>query len=146
MLFNEAEHLDVKETGEKGKSLFAKHDFKKDDTVFVAFGKIVSYPTDYTIPIDENLKIEPRDPGSLAQFICHSCEPNVGIKDRTVFVAMRDILKGEEILTSYAPISSEYPSQFGNNPLARKLNPKARHKPKSPFRLRFALKMPSLRA
>lgn len=108
MLFNEQDHIEVQETVSKGKSLFAKHDFKKGDVVFVATGKIVTYPTDYTIPINESLYIEPRYPGSLAQFICHSCDPNVGVNNRNLFVAIRDINKGEEILTSYAFLGYEY--------------------------------------
>lgn len=108
MLFNEQDHVEVRETSSKGKSLFAKHNFKKGDLVFIATGKIITYPTDYTIPVDENLYIEPRSPGSLAQFICHSCDPNVGVNDRNLFVAMRDIYKDEEILTSYAFLGYEY--------------------------------------
>lgn len=101
-LFNNAEHVEVKDTTGKGLSLFAVHDFKKDEVVFVAGGKIVNYATDYTIPIDHELKFEPRIPGNEAQYLCHSCEPNIGIHDRTLFVAMRDIQKGEEVVTNYA--------------------------------------------
>jgi hypothetical protein len=107
-IYNEQENIEVKETTGKGKSLFAKRNFKKDDIVFVVTGEIVNYATDYTIPISENLKIEPRIPGGLSQFINHSCEPNVGIRNRTLLVAMRDIEQGEEILTSYAFLGYEY--------------------------------------
>ncbi len=107
-LFRNEEHVGVKEVARKGLSLFARHDFKKGDVVFVVSGKIVSYATDYTIPIDHELKIEPRVPGNEAQFMNHSCEPNIGVLNRSLFVAMRDIVKGEEVVTNYAFLGYEY--------------------------------------
>lgn len=107
-LFINSENIEVKEKDGKGLSLFAKHDFKKGDVVFVASGMIVTYATDYTIPIDHELKFEPRVPGNEAQYLNHSCEPNVGVHDRSIFVAMRDIQKGEEIVTNYAFLGYEY--------------------------------------
>lgn len=121
MLFNDSENVEVRETDIKGKSLFTKHDFKKGDIVLIASGKIVTHATDYTIPIGDILKIDPQDPGSLSQFICHSCEPNVGIKNRNLFIAMRDIKRGEEVLTNYAFLGYEYgheSKQNGNEKLS----------------------------
>lgn len=106
--FDANEVLEVEEAGAKGKSLFAKKDFQKGDLVFVVYGAIVNYHTDYTIPIDHNLMIEPRTPGSPGQFLCHSCDPNIGVKNRTLFVAMRDIKKGEEVVTNYAFLGYDY--------------------------------------
>lgn len=60
MIFNSSEHIEVKETPNRGKSLFAKHNFKKDEVVFVAYGKIIRYATDYTIPISFDLYITKR--------------------------------------------------------------------------------------
>lgn len=101
-MFDVFKNIEVKDTDKRGKSLFAKRDFKKDEVVFVAFGKIVSYYTQYTIPIARDLMIEPRTPeGNPVQYICHSCEPNLGIKNRTLFVAMRDIKEGEELFVHY---------------------------------------------
>jgi len=115
------ENIEVKESPGKGKSLFAKRDFKKDEIVFVAFGKIVDYHTDYTIPIDHDLMIEPRTPeGNLVQYICHSCEPNVGIQDRSLFVAMRDIAQGEEIVTNYAFLGYEFGKEMNEDGQGRK--------------------------
>lgn len=100
----------AKDTGVYGKSLFAKRDFKKDEIVFVAFGSIIKDHNLYTIPIANDLFIEPREPeGNLSQYICHSCEPNVGVKKRSIFVAMRDIVKDEEVVMDYAMICDEFP-------------------------------------
>ena len=99
----------TKDTGVYGKSLFAKRDFKSGELVFLAYGLIVTSPNLYTIPIDWNLYIEPRVPdGNLCQYVCHSCEPNLGIKHRNMFVAMRDIATDEEVTIDYAMIVYEY--------------------------------------
>lgn len=106
----------AKDSGVYGKSLFAKRDFKKGELVFVAFGPIITEPNFYTIPIayeadrDRLLLIEPREPeGNLSQYICHSCEPNLGIKKRTTFVAMHNIKKDIEVTIDYAMIAPEFP-------------------------------------
>lgn len=107
--YNIAENIYAKETGVYGKSLFAKKDFKKGELVFVACGPIVTAPNLYTIPIDWNLYIEPRIPGeNLCQYICHSCEPNLGIKSRNMFVALRNIATDEEVAIDYAMLVYEY--------------------------------------
>lgn len=108
-MYNILDHIEIKETSNHGKSLFAKHDFKKDEIVFLASGKIVKYPTQYTIPISKDLFIEPRTPkDNPVQYICHSCDPNLGLKNRTLFVAMRDINAGEELLVHYGFLGYEF--------------------------------------
>ena len=83
--------------------------FTKGEIVLVASGRIVTYHTDYTIPIDTDLMIEPRiQEGNPAAYLCHSCDPNVGVRDRSLFVAMRDIGVGEEIRTHYGFIGYEF--------------------------------------
>lgn len=106
----------AKDTGVYGKSLFAKKDFKKDDLVFVAFGPITSQDSYHTIPISKDLYIEPREPeGNLSQYICHSCEPNLGVKGRAMFVAMQDIKKDDELAIDYAMICDYFPEQNGTD-------------------------------
>jgi uncharacterized protein len=111
MLDNGRENQKAIYTGDAryGKSLYAKKDFQKDDLIFVAFGPIVTKATKHTIPISPTLKIDPTIPEeNLSQFICHSCDPNMGIKSRTLFVAMRDIKMDEEVTIDYAMIGYEY--------------------------------------
>ncbi len=109
-------NIEVRDTGVYGKSLFAKKDFAKDDLVFVAFGPIISTPSLYTIPISKDLKIDPTLPaGNLSQYICHSCEPNLGIKSRTEFVAFRNIKAGEEINIDYGMIGYEYTEEISES-------------------------------
>ena len=108
-MFSNAQNVEVKNTAAgAGESLFAKRPFKKGEIVFVVSGRVVNYATDYTIPIDHDLKVEPRIPGNEAQFLNHSCEPNIGINHRTLLVAMRDIAEGEEVVTNYAFLGYEY--------------------------------------
>ncbi len=107
-LFSNYDRVNVATTTTKGKSLFAKIPIEKGEIIMILNGQIVRFATDYTIPIDHALWIEPRVPGTLAQFLCHSCEPNAGIKNRTLLVAMRDIDVGEEITTNYAFLGYEY--------------------------------------
>jgi hypothetical protein len=103
----------AKDTGKYGKSLFANKDFLKDELVFIAFGPLVQKATLYTIPISDDLKIDPTLPeGNLSQYICHSCEPNLGIIKRTCFVAFRDIKKDEEITIDYGMIGYEYTDEI----------------------------------
>jgi len=101
--------VEVKETGKYGKSLFAKQDFQKDEIVLRIEGNIVTTPTIYTIPIDFGKYIDDQRYGKC---LCHSCEPNCGIKNRTEIVAMRDILVGEEITVDYAMFVPEYGNEI----------------------------------
>ncbi|MCB9811009.1 MAG: SET domain-containing protein-lysine N-methyltransferase [Candidatus Nomurabacteria bacterium] len=110
-MYKTEDNIYAKDTGIYGMSLYAKRDFKKGDLIFIPYGPVVKYATLYTILVDYNknanefLFIDPQIPeGNLSQFICHSCEPNMGIKDRTLFVAMRDIAKDEEVTIDYAMI------------------------------------------
>lgn len=109
------DNIEAKETGLYGKSLFTKKSFKKDEVVFVAFGPLIEAATLYTIPVSKDLKIDPTVPeGNLSQFICHSCDPNLGIKNRTMFVAFKDIKAGEEITIDYGMIGYEYTDEISS--------------------------------
>lgn len=115
-MYHIEDNIYAKDTGTYGKSLFAKKDFKKGELVYVVFGPLITEPNIYTIPVaydaksDQLLAIEPRQPeGNLCQYLCHSCDPNMGVKDRTKLVAMRDIEKDEEVTIDYAMIVPEFP-------------------------------------
>ncbi|MBM3205105.1 SET domain-containing protein [Candidatus Uhrbacteria bacterium] len=103
------EYIELQDTGRYGRSLFAKKDFKKDEIVFTAYGPIVSQGTIYSIPIDHHLRIDPKkSEGNICWGLCHSCDPNLGVKDRTSFVAFRDIKKGEEVRPDYGMFCWEF--------------------------------------
>lgn len=95
----------IRNTETHGKSIFAVKDIKKGETVFIVQGKKTKKPSIYTIPIDYGEYIDPISPG---KYLCHSCNPSCGIKDKTKVVAMRNIREREEINIDYAMIVSNY--------------------------------------
>ncbi len=91
-----------------GRGLFASVDILKGSVVFIMKGKIVfhlpkskkealSHPD--MVGLTRTLYIDPIPP---YKYINHSCNPNVGIKGRVTFVAMRNIKKGEELTFDYS--------------------------------------------
>jgi SET domain-containing protein len=104
----------VKESPIHGKGLFAAEVIAKDEIVCVKGGYIIDRQMLESMPdwfraaeiqIADNLFIAPtkneeRD-GSMI-FSNHSCDPNIGVKGQIVFVAMRDIARGEELTHDWA--------------------------------------------
>ena len=94
-----SEKLEVRKT-EKGRSLFAKENIRKDEILIKFKGKILDKPTKTSLQIDENKHIE--SPGEIDDFINHSCSPNGYINFHDIsFRALRDIKKGEEVTFNY---------------------------------------------
>ncbi|MBT4153071.1 MAG: SET domain-containing protein [Candidatus Magasanikbacteria bacterium] len=113
--FDIEKNIETKEVSANiGKGIFAKRNIKKGESIYVLAGATVSVPSIYTIPIywdgeDVWLFVDPLPPFSNMN---HSCEPNTGIKGRTVVVAMRDIQKGEHLTIDYAMIIVRYDSSL----------------------------------
>jgi SET domain-containing protein len=91
-----------------GKGVFVKQTIKKGEVVFVLKGGLrpyimrhvydsLAYPN--WIGIDENLWIDPKKP---ANYLNHSCRPNMGIRGRQQMIALRDIKKDEEVTIDYS--------------------------------------------
>lgn len=99
--------IEIKETTDKGKGVFAKRSFKKGEFVFrYKKGKIVSgkeidklseWESDHLDELDED-KFEVQH--APACFVNHSCDPNTITKGRSYF-ALKLIKKGEEITVEY---------------------------------------------
>ncbi|HVT74804.1 MAG TPA: SET domain-containing protein [Candidatus Paceibacterota bacterium] len=103
----------VAQSSIEGKGVFAKRDFKKGDTVFLFKGRIYkrvnkdqhdTYANPNSIGFGKNLWI---DPIGKFPFINHSCNPNMGIRGRVTFVALRDIKKGDELTFDYSIIEAD---------------------------------------
>src|SRR4051812_40659399 len=104
----------VKESSIHGRGLFAKEFFKKDEIIAIKGGYIIDKDTlikiqptlgPAEIQISEHLFISPileeeRDGGMI--FSNHSCNPNIGIQGQIIFVALRDIIAGEELAHDWA--------------------------------------------
>src|SRR3989344_4684432 len=91
-----------------GKGIFTKKSFKKGETVFILKGELKKWiVTNKTtaqagqnwVGTGKNLWI---DPAGIFQYLNHSCNPNMGIKGKVVFVAIKDIKEGEEITIDYS--------------------------------------------
>lgn len=102
------DNICVKETGRTGKSLFARRRFEKGDVVLVIAGPIIDGDTIYSFPIARDLYIDLVPFDHPGRYLCHSCDPNLGIKQRTLVVAMRGIDDGEEVTIDYAMIVDAY--------------------------------------
>lgn len=92
----------------EGNGVFSKKDFKKGDIVFIFKGNVYHrinkdekdiYANPNSIGFGKDLWI---DPVGDFPFINHSCNPNVGIRGRVTFTALRDIKKGDEITFDYS--------------------------------------------
>ena len=97
-----------------GHGLFATNDIAKDEIVAVKGGHIVTRERleeitpqlgPVEIQIDDDLFIAPvtddEREGSML-YSNHSCDANLGIRGEITFVAMRDILAGEELTHDWA--------------------------------------------
>ena len=97
--------VEVIETGKYGKGLFAKEAISKDEIISEFDGEIYNYTDDldkylhdHAIQFATN---KVRVSKGIAIYTNHSCEPNCGIKDLFKIVAMRNIMRGEEITIDY---------------------------------------------
>lgn len=110
-----------------GKGIFAVKPIKKGEIIAIKKGHLLTrkqyletevYNQDSGLQIDDNLYIAPIKKDELeGSMICinHSCDPNIGMKDATTFVAMQDIEPDEELTIDYAMIEE-------NNNLSVKCN------------------------
>jgi SET domain-containing protein len=105
---NMTRRIYVQESSIEGKGVFASQDFKRGDIIFILKGeryyhinngKKDTFAHPNWVGIDKNTWIDPK--GNF-QYINHSCNPNMGIKGKVTFVALRNIRKGEELTFDYS--------------------------------------------
>ena len=96
--------VEVGLAGAKGVGVFAAREFVPGEIVIV--GKAVGYPAERTrmsVQLDWGRHVEMDAPATLLN---HSCAPNLGVQENQWsaydFVALRDILAGEELAFDYA--------------------------------------------
>jgi uncharacterized protein len=100
-----------------GSGMFAKTNIRKGDIVFIKGGYILTRNELFSsekigsyLPIDDNYFIGSRSKDEeigIKLFVNHSCEPNCGLRGEITFVAMRDVLKDEELTCDYAMIDND---------------------------------------
>lgn len=86
-----------------GKGVFTGQAFQKGQVVIEATGLLGDTQTIYSVQVGWNKHMEVTEP---ARYLNHSCEPNLGVKtiapDCLQFIALREILPGEELTFDYA--------------------------------------------
>jgi hypothetical protein len=111
---------EVRQSNIHGLGLFALADMAKDEVVAVKGGHIISGKLlreevtpglgPVEIQIGDDLFIAPVTPeereGSML-YSNHSCDPNLGIRGEITFVAMRNILAGQELTHDWAMTDDE---------------------------------------
>jgi SET domain-containing protein len=100
----------IKESDIAGRGLFARVAIKKGEIVYIAKGKMTHWVvkdarTSATGPnwigVGKDVWLSPRD-GNYLEFTNHSCEPNMAIKGKVTFIALRNIKKDEELTFDYS--------------------------------------------
>lgn len=98
-----------------GKGVFAKDYIKKGEVCAIFGGHIISLKQERELPdgmndtgiqISEEFVMSSLDSKEDTDYFNHSCEPNAGISGQIILVAMRDILKDEQVTFDYAMCSS----------------------------------------
>lgn len=95
-----------------GKGLFANVDIKKGEEILLFTGALIDFDQAVAmgdkqgnaLQIGYDLYLDTEEP---ARFVNHSCEPNAGIKNNVVLVAIKDITKGEEVYFDYSTTMDE---------------------------------------
>ncbi|MFH1848758.1 MAG: SET domain-containing protein-lysine N-methyltransferase [archaeon] len=112
--------IETKESKIDGKGIFARQNIAKGEMLFIKAGHIVGYDEamkcsreigEYDVQISDNFFLVPKrkdEIRDLAVQFNHSCNPNAGPDGQITFVALRDIIKGQEITCDYAAITA-YP-------------------------------------
>jgi len=104
--------LEVRAVPDKGGlGAFARETVSADEIVAVWGGYIVDMEQLETLPhevqqhsvqIEEGLYLATIGGAETADFINHSCDPNLGLRGQITLVALRDIEVGEEVCFDYA--------------------------------------------
>ncbi|MBL4906970.1 MAG: SET domain-containing protein-lysine N-methyltransferase [Sneathiella sp.] len=109
-----SEKVEKRSSSIEGRGLFAIQSIAQGEIVVVKGGTVMTRAVRDSleetlgpaeIQIADDLFIGPVTPQTREEgmmHLNHSCDPNVGIRGQIIFVAMRDIEKGEELSFDYA--------------------------------------------
>lgn len=90
-----------------GRGVFAARRFRAGERILVFEGEAYdrSHPIHETPQGANLLQVGPREyilPEPIGLYVNHSCNPNAGLRDARVLVALRDIAEGAEIRFDYS--------------------------------------------
>jgi hypothetical protein len=104
--------IEIRDSQLGGKGLFAKIPIKRGEVVIVWGGTLMTeedikkgkYRKGTAVEVGEGTYLagKPNEPISKDDFLNHSCDPNLWLKDEVTLIARRNIKKGEELTTDYA--------------------------------------------
>jgi hypothetical protein len=96
----------------KGRAVFCVNPIQKDEVVAILGGELLSLAVALSLTDDDKsqcLQIEEDHvlwissfTQSTADWINHSCDPNLGLSGQITLIALRDIAVGEEVCYDYA--------------------------------------------
>jgi hypothetical protein len=106
-------NIELRETKDRGRGIFACAPIKKDEVIAEFDGAMYDYDyedwnddlADHVIQFERR---KWRDSMGIAKYLNHSCDPNCGIKELFIIVAMRDISPGEELVWDYDMSEDNY--------------------------------------
>lgn len=100
--------IEVRKSGIEGRGVFAKKDFKQGEYILTAKGPIVRW----VVKNKQSSLVGPNwlgiskyrwvDVAPPVRYLNHSCDPNMGIRGRVRFYALRPIKAGEELTFDYS--------------------------------------------
>lgn len=103
--------LIIKDTGKYGMGVFANENIKKRMVIKVLTGEIITFDEcikriqsgkeEQTDSLQVGLELD-MDLDELSRTFNHSCDPNAGLSKTSELIAIKDILKGEEITYDYS--------------------------------------------
>lgn len=114
-----SDKVEKRTSGIEGTGLFARATIAKGEVVVAKGGHLFDRATrdrlaeelgPAEIQVAEDLFLGPMRPEERAgsmMHLNHSCDPNVGILGQILFVAMRDIAPGEELVMDYAMMDDD---------------------------------------
>jgi len=112
-----SDKVEIKESGINRKGMFAKTNINKGEIVYIKGGHILSKKDLFSstiinsyLPISDEFYLGAKtedEEEKIKLYNNHSCDPNCGMHGEISFVAIRDILKGEELTIDYAFIDNE---------------------------------------
>ena len=106
--------IEIRDDTLAGRGVVAIADIDKDEIVAIKAGHVITRAEldeavaaagDFALQIEDDFYIAPRHVDEvldMSVMINHSCDPNVGFRGSTIYVAMRDIEAGEELSHDYA--------------------------------------------
>jgi len=97
---------------EFGKGIFASFDIKEGEEILRFKGNLINFQESLTkgersgdpLQINKDVYIDTEKPGV---YVNHSCEPNAGLKNDIILVAIKTIIKDEQIFYDYSTTMDE---------------------------------------